>query len=505
MAVIRLVLGSFLLITLLANPSAARSTYAPCIEGLIHLESDPGELIGLGETLDFDEADADPFSAGFGFFAVTEDPVFEGIPGVVRILFRGLEHHWNFDFSSKELGEGLRTGDYEGATRYPFELDGVPGLSVSGNHRGWGQLAGSFTVLELSFLRGQVGFPPALGRFAAEFEQRGYDFEEALRGRVECYHSLLVPLDVRPRKRWNPLDITSDRPVRIALLGTEEFDVEELDRVTLRFGPKKAEPVHDLPAHLRDVNRDGYADLVVHVVPRELGVTLAGEDVCLTGSLLDGRPLEGCDSVRPTLGFGPTTLAIDPRDPGSGWFSSEGSHAVNNENTVTGSVSSREYNSFFVWDVSLVPPERVVGVKLVLGQDRINTREASEILEVRDVETPVASLFEDYAAGNADGMAIHEDLETGDLYGSFEATRETLLHEVLLSEEALRDLVDAIEGSGWFAVGLHNATDERDRYDDYVRFDLHPPVQQLVLEIGPRWSWRSRHGKRWSAGVRPRR
>jgi hypothetical protein len=26
-----------------------------------------------------------------------------------------------------------------------------------------------------------------------------------------------------------------------------------------------------------------------------------------------------------------------------------------------------------------------------------------------------------------------------------------------------------------------------------------------VLEIGPRWSWRSRHGKRWSAGARPRR
>ena len=97
--------------------------------------------------------------------------------------------------------------------------------------------------------------------------------------------------------------------------------------------------------------------------------------------------LEGCDSVRPTLGFGPTTLAIDTRDPGSGWFSGEGSHVANNENTVTGSLSSREYNSFFVWDVSLVPPEQVVGVKVVLGQDWINTREASEILEVRDVET----------------------------------------------------------------------------------------------------------------------
>lgn len=44
----------------------------------------------------------------------------------------------------------LEVGPYEGAQRAPFEDDGRPGLSVSGDGRGCNRLSGSFEVHELA-------------------------------------------------------------------------------------------------------------------------------------------------------------------------------------------------------------------------------------------------------------------------------------------------------------------------------------------------------------------
>ena len=52
-------------------------------------------------------------------------------------------------------------------------------------------------------------------------------------------------------------------------------------------------------ASLQDVNGDGVPDLVVHVSTEALAVAGAGDvEVVLTGLTVDGRMIEGRDTIR---------------------------------------------------------------------------------------------------------------------------------------------------------------------------------------------------------------
>jgi hypothetical protein len=56
---------------------------------------------------------------------------------------------FTFDFVAPS-GRELTPGRYPGATRYPFQETGEPGLDVSGDGRGCNELTGSFTVLDIA-------------------------------------------------------------------------------------------------------------------------------------------------------------------------------------------------------------------------------------------------------------------------------------------------------------------------------------------------------------------
>jgi hypothetical protein len=116
-----------------------------------------------------------------------------------------------------------------------------------------------------------------------------------------------VAIDVEPNRDDDEDDVRySRRRVRVAVLGSERVDVREIDVATLRFGPDAAEPMHDLERkwryrrHLRDVNRDGFEDLMTHYRVWETGLEVGDVDACLRG-VIDGRPFAACGSVRVTL------------------------------------------------------------------------------------------------------------------------------------------------------------------------------------------------------------
>lgn len=116
--------------------------------------------------------------------------------------------------------------------------------------------------------------------------------------------SLDVDIDIKPDNGTNPINPRSYGVTPVALLGSADFDVTAVDVTTLRFGPGEAAPAHDLTDDwsyrepLRDVNLDGFTDLLAHFDTQETGIQCGDTAATLTGQLMDGTSVEGTDAVR---------------------------------------------------------------------------------------------------------------------------------------------------------------------------------------------------------------
>jgi hypothetical protein len=114
-----------------------------------------------------------------------------------------------------------------------------------------------------------------------------------------------VDIAIRPGSEVNPITPTSRGVIPVAILGSDTFDVADIDATTLAFGSSAAPPAHNAGGHWEDVNDDGLTDLVSHYRTEETGIAFGDTEACVTGETLDGLPFEGCDSVEVFENRGP--------------------------------------------------------------------------------------------------------------------------------------------------------------------------------------------------------
>jgi hypothetical protein len=107
-----------------------------------------------------------------------------------------------------------------------------------------------------------------------------------------------VSVDIKPGSDPNSINPSLAGDLPVAILGTDSFDVADVDVATLAFGPDDARFDPSPGPHFDDVNGDGLVDLVAHYRTHQTGIEFGDTQACIAGETLGGAPFTGCDAIR---------------------------------------------------------------------------------------------------------------------------------------------------------------------------------------------------------------
>jgi hypothetical protein len=169
------------------------------------------------------------------------------------------------------------------------------------------QVDDTLTEADLPALGSRLQLPPGWS-FRARVVPADYVVEDqagvatVLQDELRNSYQLVLPtpveVDIKPDAELNSLNPSNRGATPVAILGSNTFDVADVDASTLAFGPGGARVAHRNGPHPKDANHDGIPDLLAHFLTEEAGIAPGDEEACVTGELLDGTPFEGCDAVR---------------------------------------------------------------------------------------------------------------------------------------------------------------------------------------------------------------
>lgn len=109
-----------------------------------------------------------------------------------------------------------------------------------------------------------------------------------------------VSIDIKPGSYPNSINLCSRGVVPAAVLGSDDFDVTQIDPDTLALGtasPRMLGKGDKRSCSIEDVNGDLYDDLICQYNTIDLGALSGETSAIVTGSLFYGTKFEGSDTI----------------------------------------------------------------------------------------------------------------------------------------------------------------------------------------------------------------
>jgi|GEM_PF-680666 len=106
-----------------------------------------------------------------------------------------------------------------------------------------------------------------------------------------------VEIDVMPYHPHNRISLRRNYPLYVAVFGTADFDVNDIDTSKVKFGKTGTEAGVARGPYYRDVNRDGIMDVMYVFRTFDCGFYRGDKASKLTGVTSDGTSIHGSDSV----------------------------------------------------------------------------------------------------------------------------------------------------------------------------------------------------------------
>jgi len=132
----------------------------------------------------------------------------------------------------------------------------------------------------------------------SQIPSEGYGVTVAETGVITTF--IPVAIDIKPDSYLNSINLNSKGTIPVAILGSHTLNVHQINliSITLANAPIKLKGNGQPMASYEDVNEDGFTDLVIHVITKELNLTSNDSQANLEGKLFDGTIVKGLDSVR---------------------------------------------------------------------------------------------------------------------------------------------------------------------------------------------------------------